>query len=146
MSRKYLPSIFQFIKFCSVGVLNTLITLLAIDIFGDKLGLPYDIANLIGYVLGFINSFILNKLWTFKSRKNPFREGLFFIAAFVISYGIQFGILKLTLMIIPGTLYLPITDTFKFTLKYAQIIALAFYTASNFLLNKYISFRKTNKQ
>lgn len=145
MSRKDLTGIIQFIKFCSVGVLNTLITLTAIDIFGDKLGLPYGIANLIGFVLGFINSFILNKLWTFKSRDNPLREGLLFIAVFGISWLIQYGVLKLTQLILGGTLFLRITDSYTFTLKYAQIIAFAFYTVSNFLLNKYISFRKSEK-
>ena len=142
MKREAAAGIIQFIKFCFVGVLNTLITLVSIDIFSDKLGMPYELANFLGFVLGFINSFVLNKIWTFKSRENILRESLSFIGAFGISYGIQFLVLKLALIILSGTFYLEITDSFTFTLKYAQIIALGFYTVTNFLLNKFVSFRK----
>ena len=140
MSRISMPVVFQFIKFCLVGVLNTLITLAVIDVFGDKLGLPYGIANLIGFVIGFVNSFIMNKFWTFRSRNNPVREGLYFFLAFLISYSIQFGVLALTLPLFPGTLRLALSSTYAFTLKQAQIPASVLYTVSNFLLNKYISF------
>lgn len=133
--------IIQFIKFCFVGVLNTLLTLVAIDIFWDKLHFPYDLANVFGFILGFVNSFIMNKLWTFRSRNKVLRESLLFLAAFALSYGLQFIVLKLAITRIIGVFVVPFPGDLTLTMKYAQIIALIPYTASNFLLNKYISFR-----
>lgn len=53
------------IRFAIVGVLNTLLTLAVI--FGLKLCFDADdaLANLLGYVLGLVNSYSLNRRWTF---------------------------------------------------------------------------------
>ena len=47
----------QFIKFISVGILNTLVSLIVIYIC-MKVGVNYKLSNLIGYIAGVINSFI----------------------------------------------------------------------------------------
>ena len=65
----------QFLKFISVGVLNTAISLIVIYLLMG-IGVNYKISNFAGYILGLINSFIFNKLWIFKTKKNLDRKSV----------------------------------------------------------------------
>ncbi len=57
----------QFIKYGVVGASNTLITLATYTLCVKLLGVPYLIALLIGYALGGLNSYLLNRHWTFQA-------------------------------------------------------------------------------
>lgn len=134
----------QLIKFSLVGVINTLLTIIVIFILINIFLFNDYLSNIIGYIIGFINSFVLNKLWTFKSKQFSKRELLFFILIFIITYGIQFLFLNLLLN------YFKIYDSINFfsinsktySLKVAHLIAMVIYTILNFMLNKYITFKK----
>jgi putative flippase GtrA len=52
-------------KFGAVGVLNTTLDMGLFWLLHVKLGIPFIIANLMSYSVGVLNSFILNKMWTF---------------------------------------------------------------------------------
>lgn len=54
----------QLFRFLTVGVVNTLITLAVIYLL-MHLGADYRVANAVGYLAGFIISFVLNRNWTF---------------------------------------------------------------------------------
>jgi putative flippase GtrA len=65
-------------KFSIVGILNTLIDVAVLNFlvlalgFKAKIfifGFPYLVANIISVTLAMINSFILNKYWTFESKR-----------------------------------------------------------------------------
>jgi putative flippase GtrA len=64
----------QFLRFCFVGVLNTAIDVLALNallaIFDLRTTPQILLANAAAYALGAVNSFVLNKHWTF-GRRNP---------------------------------------------------------------------------
>lgn len=79
----------QFIRFCLVGVLNTLITLLVI--FGLKyfFAMPDLPANMLGYVAGLCNSYIGNGLFTFKSSQFNLKGFLMFLLVFGVAYGVN---------------------------------------------------------
>jgi putative flippase GtrA len=62
---KYRKGIIQFIKFNFVGIINTVITFIVFYILHKLFNIHELIAEPIGYVCGLINSFILNKIWTF---------------------------------------------------------------------------------
>ncbi len=129
MNNKISKTIKQFIKYGLVGVSNTLITLSIIFVFMKLLNVPYIPSNAVGYLFGFINSFFLNKIWTFKSKESIGKESFFFILIFIICYSIQLVfliILKEIILVKP---------------EFAQIIAMGFYTVMNFLGNKYITFK-----
>jgi len=55
------------IRYLSVGILNTTISLFFVFICIYFTNINYQLAYLIGYVCGTINSFIVNKTYTFKS-------------------------------------------------------------------------------
>ena len=89
---------------------------------------------MIGYTFGFINSFIWNKFWTFKSKNFQTKEAVLFIFVFLISYAIQFILL------------LFLKEVIHIKVELAQILAMIFYTIINFLGNKYLTFKKKEKE
>ena len=119
----------QFTKYGIVGVINTGITLTTIFVLMKVFHVSYLIANAIGYVLGFINSFIMNKSWTFKSKKPFAREGAFFLLMFGICYILQFAFLVF------------LKEKVGIAPEFAQIIAMIFYAIINFAGNKLITFK-----
>jgi putative flippase GtrA len=59
----------QFVKFCVVGVLNTAVDLLFYFLLTRYLGLGGEliyIAKGSSFIIATLNSFVLNRLWTFK--------------------------------------------------------------------------------
>lgn len=82
-------TLWQFIKYVLVGMMNTLITLIVIFVCKSLLGVNEYISNAIGYVAGLINSFLWNKNWVFKVKEDSMRQVVRFIAGFIICYGLQ---------------------------------------------------------
>ena len=68
------PAFWQFVRFSMVGILNTLIDVITLNILIWRL--PTHNANLLllynplAYTLGALNSFSLNKYWTFKQKRS----------------------------------------------------------------------------
>ncbi len=119
----------QVVRFGIVGVLNTGVTLAVIFVLMKGLMVHYVFSNIIGYVLGFINSFVLNKKWTFQSKGNVGLEGMLFVVVFGVCYLIQLGSL------------LFMKETMGVKAVYSQLLAMAAYTSLNFTLNKLITFK-----
>jgi putative flippase GtrA len=59
------PVVVQFVKFGVVGVSNTLLTFAVYTLLLKAFGVWYLAASAIGFVLGAINGFLLNRRWTF---------------------------------------------------------------------------------
>ena len=120
----------QAIKYGVVGVINTLITAVVIWIMMKLLGCSDVVSNVVGYIAGVLNSFIWNKKWTFKSTEKWIGSAIRFGVVFGICYLLQLGLLVFVL-----NPYLAIDP------YYNQLIAMAFYTAINFVMNKFYTFR-----
>lgn len=123
-------TLLQFIKFGIVGVSNTLITAVVIWVLLKQLHFSDYLSNIIGYIAGLINSFIWNRKWTFASKSSPSRQIPKFILTFVISYLLQLGNLYLLLNF---------TDIDPY---FCQLLSIVVYTITNFLLNKYFTFKE----
>ncbi|MDJ0947534.1 MAG: GtrA family protein [Alphaproteobacteria bacterium] len=76
----------QPVRFAVVGVINTAVTLGII--YGGKFfaGLDDVLANLSGYVIGLMVSFLLNATWTFQHDGRVWPAAVRFLAAFLVSY------------------------------------------------------------
>jgi len=61
-----LTVVVQFLKFGIVGVLNTLIAFAVYTILLKGFGVWYILASGIGFVIGAVNGFLLNRRWTFR--------------------------------------------------------------------------------
>ncbi len=64
----------QFIRYAMVGAMNTILTLVVIYACKDFFGINQWVSNALGYVAGFINSFLWNKLWCFALQRDISRR------------------------------------------------------------------------
>ena len=61
----------QFIRFGIVGASGTIITLSTLFILTEYFFIPYWISATIGYSLGIVNNFLLNRRFTFEMTQRP---------------------------------------------------------------------------
>jgi len=77
----------QLFKFCSVGILNTIIGYGAFFLLVNYL--YYLLALLIAHIIGVIHSFLWNKYWIFRIKKFNFKEfakfNVIYILVFVVN-------------------------------------------------------------
>ena len=120
---------YRFSRFIIVGISNTIITLLIIFVLLKFSNLDYKISNLIGYSVGITNSFIWNKMWTFKSNNKVYKEIIPFGVMALISYCVNLGIVIFTTEVLFLNQYL------------CQILGMFFYTATNYFGNRLWTFK-----
>ena len=60
------PIVAQFVKFGTVGVSNTLITFALYTVLVKVFGVWYIAASGIGFAVGAVNGYLLNRSWTFR--------------------------------------------------------------------------------
>lgn len=119
------------LKFCVTGGLNTIIDLVVTTLLNSLLCVNINVAKPIGYLCGMINSFVVNKKWTFKTEnKNTKKELLKFIV-------VNLCMLALSLVLI---------NTFKSTLDlndtWANLISTGIVMIINFLVSNFWVFKK----
>jgi putative flippase GtrA len=87
-------SIGEFIKFALVGLLNTGVDV-AIFFILTRFGIQYVEAQIVSYSCGAANSYLLNKVWTFRSSGLSYAEIVRFTTVNLISLGISIVVLSL---------------------------------------------------
>lgn len=133
--------IIQFVRYAMVGALNTILTLLVIYACKDFFGINQWVSNLLGYIAGFINSFLWNKLWVFHSAAGYLHEAVKFICGFLLCYALQF----VATWLLTDHSFLTGSEwtLFGFVISGYGIATLAgmiVYTFANFFYNKAITF------
>lgn len=83
------PVVMQAVRFGLVGVANTVVGLGTIYACLFVLGWPDVPANVAGYTLGLLQSFVLNRNWTFRSRIGILPGLLRFVAVFAVAYAVN---------------------------------------------------------
>lgn len=132
----------QIIKYGFVGAFNTLLTLATIYICKSFIGISPMISNVIGYIVGLINSFIWNKNWVFRSDNGYAREAIKFVIGFGLCFALQFVIVySLSYHSVLGTMLWHIGPIAVSGYGVATIIGMVFYTVANFLYNRFVTFR-----
>ena len=117
----------QFVKFGLVGVVNTAVGFLTIVLMMNLVGLGPVRANMVGYGVGLLVSFILNKRYTFASKKGKARQQFTsFLAVFAVAYTVN--LIVLTALA---------TQTWPMV---AQAVAMAAYTLTFFFLARVFVF------
>ncbi|WP_190271902.1 GtrA family protein [Chlorobium phaeobacteroides] len=107
------------------GIFNTLVGYGTFFVFYRFVNLSPELSNAIGYGIGLISAFILNRLFVFKRTIFSFGAFLRFVLSFIISFILNLAILYYfhrSLHVIP---------------EIAQIAAMIAYTIIFYLLNKY---------
>lgn len=116
----------QVFRFCTVGVLNTLVSLLVIYSFMLFFKYSVGFANVIGYAVGLICSFILNWIWTFKSKQSIFYVLPKYLLGFVVSY-----LVNLCVVLFMATVVNPYLS---------QIFGMAAYSIVFFFVSRFFVF------
>ena len=120
----------QFIKFCIVGIANTLLDYAVYLFFTRIFGFYFLYANIISTIAGMTSSFIFNKYWTFKNREKDFKKQyLKFVIVNVIYFFLYNGI------------FYCLVEIFGIYDLIAKIIAVFICIFWNFLANRYWTFR-----
>ena len=141
------------------GVLvNLVVTIIARKIGGDEQGvswnLPltefnvrwYHVFSTIGFLFANVWNFQLNRLWTFKSSKHAGWLGEYFPFLAVGLLGQLIGLLILTALMHPGsifslsTTYFDNSTGFRTRFYWAQLITIGVVTPISFVLNKIWTF------
>lgn len=131
----------KFVKYCTVGALNTLLCLGVIFICKSLLGVNPYVSNALGYTAGLINSFLWNKKWVFRSDGGIGREAVVFVGGFAVCYVLQLAVVWAVSHALAECEY----DLWVFTLSgygIATLIGNVAYTVANFIYNRAVTFRE----
>ncbi|MBQ0114868.1 MAG: GtrA family protein [Bacteroidales bacterium] len=132
----------QLLKYGVIGVVNTLITLVTFYVLNTLAGAPYGLANVVGYILGVINSFVWNRNWVFKTKDNWRREAMLFGVGFLLCLTLQ---LIVSWILLEGLgwknmepiSWLPMQKTGQ---NVVMVIAMVVYTLANYIYNRLVTF------
>lgn len=122
----------QFVKFGIVGASGMVVNFLVAHALERTTQLSWFADFAIGFMVGGVSNYILNRIWTFGSRRNPFVEGLQFLA--VSAAALLVG--KLVFALAERTGFHHFTVTW--------FLATLSGTFVNFFVNKYWTFRHVN--
>lgn len=121
----------QFVKFGLIGVLNSVLHYLVFLFLFRIIGMEMVVSSALGYMAGVINSFLMNRRWTFNH--TGFGAGSEF-AKFVIVNIVSLGANIFTLELFVS--YVGIIP------EIAQVIAICCTLVINFSGNKWWTFRR----
>ena len=128
--------IIQFLKFSIVGILNTLIALGIYFLFiwiNNTITMALA-GQTVGWILGVLNAFLLNRAFVFKESEEIWWKVL---VKLYIAYGMSLGItLTLTFVLI---------ELLEVSVIITPFLILLVTVPFNFLVSKYWSFKKSEK-
>ena len=122
----------QFLKFGAVGTSGLVVNFVVAHVLEKTTALSWFADFAIGFMVGGISNYVLNRIWTFGSRRNPLIEGLQFLA--VSAVALLVGKVVFAAAARAGFNHFTIT----------WLAATLSGTFVNFFLNKYWTFRHLN--
>lgn len=129
------PLFTKFIKFGIVGASGMVVHFSVLYLFKEIVGLNPYLANTIGFVTAATTNYILNRIWTFRSKEKQVAvEYLKFILVSVIGLGVNNGTMWLTGKLLPDWF-----DDWRFYLIW--VFAVGVTTLWNFFGNMLFTFR-----
>ena len=138
----------EFVKYCIVGVINTLVGFSTAFVSLNFFGCNYATSTSLAYITGIITSFFLNKKYTFKSVGNPFFEFVKFfmtmLPSYIFSYWTGYKICRyMSSLGLFGFLnkYIPVNETLLSD-NIAIPLSMLIYLILGFTINKFFVFNK----
>jgi putative flippase GtrA len=124
----------QFVKFCLVGFLNTLVDFGVYLFFSRVIGLYYLYANLLAVFVAMTSSFVLNKYWTFKNNDHDLSKQY-----------LKFTLVNVVYFLLNNAIFFSAVHYLKFFDIWAKVVAIGIGLIWNFLANRYFTFRKNSR-
>ncbi|MEN3110442.1 GtrA family protein [Uliginosibacterium paludis] len=118
----------QFVRYASVGVFNTIIGYGTIFILMYGCGVGPEASNAAGYGVGMVFSFFANRKYTFSSENSVGLEFLKFLCVFAVAY-----LLNLIVLIV-------LVRGVGFHAGWAQAVSGVVYVGASFVMNKFFVF------
>lgn len=118
----------SFFKFVLVGILNTIISYTVYFLL-IRLSVSFVIASAVGQICGIINSYFMNKNFTFGSKEKSIWE----VVRFLLVYLFQYIFNVVFIYLVP------------FSYEVTGLIVLPINPIISFLGHKYFTFRNKNK-
>lgn len=125
----------QFLKFCLVGVANTLVGTAVMYGLYNLAHCGYWFSSAMNYVVGSVVSYFLNKYFTFKSRSQSWQEIARFVINIAVCYLIAYGLAKPLVRVIFGGLSETAGD------NVAMLAGMCIFTVLNYLGQRFFTFR-----
>lgn len=119
----------QFVKFCFVGAINTILDIVFYYIFTRFFTLHFLLANMLSFLIAVSNSFFLNKSFTFKVKESKKYDYLKFTLVSII------GLLITEIVLFASVHYLGLLDL------YGKVLAIFFTVIWNFFASKFFVFK-----
>ena len=119
----------RFSRFLLVGVFNTLLGW--VIIFGGMylLGMSPEASNVLGYSIGLLVSFVLNRTFIFRSSGRPSGELARFLAVFILAFGANLAALSV------------LVRFFFVHEAISQVLAAVVYVITSYIMNKNFVFQ-----
>jgi dolichol-phosphate mannosyltransferase len=122
----------QFVKFAIVGASGLAVNFVIAHILEKTTGYSGFVDFAIGFMAGGVSNYGLNRIWTFRSQRNPLIEGLQFLAVSAIA-------------LVLGKVVFSLADHYSFHhFTVTWFVATAAGIFVNFFLNKYWTFKHLN--
>lgn len=128
----------QFLKFCLVGIVNTLVGTAVMYGLYNLAHCGYWFSSAMNYVVGSVVSYFLNKYFTFKSRSQSWQEILRFIINIAVCYLLAYGMAKPLV----GMLFAGLSQ--KASDNVAMLAGMCIFTALNYLGQRFFTFRNVD--
>ena len=114
------------VKYAMVGVVNTCVTALVFFLL-RWFDVQEDLSNLLSYIAGILNSFVLNKLFVFRDRHSSWtKQGMVFFFGAAVCWFLQWIAFRCLLLIMPE--------------PWAYLVAMLVYNILYYLYNRIITF------
>lgn len=120
------------IRFGIVGCINTAVDFITFTLLLSMFGIDKLACQVGGYSMGIINSFLLNKLWTFNDKKEKTNTAAQFVK-FVVTNIISLGISLVGLNILSNKLYINV--------YVSKVIVTLFLQIFNYVVYKVFIFK-----
>ena len=125
---------FRFVRFCITGGLNTLVDFIVFFLLTGSLKWPVIPSQVISYSAGILNSYCINRRWTFQTRNRFFgREMLWFIGVNLCVLGVS--VLSMWVL----------TTQMGFGTILSKLCTTALTMVLGFVLNRLLVFRSRGK-
>lgn len=137
----------RFLKFCVVGASGTIVDFGITAVCKGFLGVPELLSNAVGFTVAATTNFILNRVWTWKSKsKQVGAEYLKFFAVSVAGLGIN----TLMVLMLHNKALVPcpaaVGERLDWNFWVAKTVATAVVMAWNFFANNFFTFRKSSTE
>lgn len=126
----------RFLKFCLVGVANTLVGSAVMFGLYNFAGCSYWLSSAMNYVVGSVVSYFLNKYYTFQAREGGWRQLLRFAANVAVCYVIAYSLAK------PAVAWLLEGTSAKLQENIAMLAGMVIFTGLNYLGQRFFAFRQ----